>query len=319
MLDVYITIDTEVWCGGWTDIDESFSDSFRRYVYGPTPQGNYALPATLDILNTYGIEASFFVETLFSSHFGQAPLDELVGVIRDADQEVQLHLHPEWINEAREPLLTNIYNRCCKLSQFTCKEQTHLLKVGIEQLRKAGVEEINAFRSGSYSVNSDTLQALKNVNIHTDTSYNLSSSVGIADVGNGKANYQCFSSKNGCILPVSIFHDGLSLRHLQVTACSFSELRSMLWQAAEAGFSSIVLVSHNFELLSQDKLRPDMLVVRRFRRLCEFLDNHRDVFRCVGFNSATPKPFKGNQVLLKSSLLRTTERMAVQGLRRMVY
>ena len=62
MLKVFFTVDTEIWCGGWDDLDRKFPDAFQRYVYGPTDQGNYALPMTMEILSDHGLKGVFFVE-----------------------------------------------------------------------------------------------------------------------------------------------------------------------------------------------------------------------------------------------------------------
>src|SRR5262245_19719989 len=55
MLDVFFTVDVEIWCDGWDDLDRKFPSAYQRYVYGPTRDGDYALPATLKILNDHGL------------------------------------------------------------------------------------------------------------------------------------------------------------------------------------------------------------------------------------------------------------------------
>ena len=37
--------------------------------------------------------------------FGSQPLEEIVGLIREGVQEIQLHMHTEWVDESVEPLL----------------------------------------------------------------------------------------------------------------------------------------------------------------------------------------------------------------------
>jgi hypothetical protein len=39
MLDVFFTVDVEIWCDGWRNLDARFPDAFRRYVYELTPRG----------------------------------------------------------------------------------------------------------------------------------------------------------------------------------------------------------------------------------------------------------------------------------------
>ena len=50
MLNVFITVDVEVWCDGWDQLDAKFSDAFQRYIYGRTAHGNYGLPYQLQLL-----------------------------------------------------------------------------------------------------------------------------------------------------------------------------------------------------------------------------------------------------------------------------
>ena len=61
-MNVYLSFDIEVWCGGWNDLDGKFPASFERYVYGRSPKGDYALPKTLEILASNGLKGVFFVE-----------------------------------------------------------------------------------------------------------------------------------------------------------------------------------------------------------------------------------------------------------------
>ena len=102
---MFFTVDTEIWCGGWDDIDRKFPDAFQRYVYGPTDQGNYALSMTMKNLSDHGLKGVFFVEPLFTARFGLDPLQEMVGLIQDAGHEVQLHMHTEWVDEVRDGTL----------------------------------------------------------------------------------------------------------------------------------------------------------------------------------------------------------------------
>ena len=318
MLDVFLTIDTEIWCDGWDNLDAKFPEAFRRYVYGPTRHGNYALPATLDILNDHGLDAVFFVEPLFAARFGQAPLDELVGLIRTQNQEIQLHLHTEWVDEADDIELPRVSHKHQHLRMFDRAEQAHLISYGRERLRRAGVENIQAFRAGSYALNADTLAALGDNGIAIDTSYNPSAQIGVADVATGRTLHQPTALGPVVEYPVSTFQDGRGLRHLQVTACSLREFEHLLWQAVRKGWDSLVIVSHNFELLDASKTRVDRIAARRFRSLCRFLADRPDTFRVRGFTDLQPRPSTGSKASLDSALWRTGARMLEQGLRRLV-
>ena len=108
MLKVFFTVDTEIWCGGWDDLDRKFPAAFQQYVYCHTDQGNYALPMTMEILSHHGLKSVFFVEPLFATRFGLARPQEMVGLIQDAGHEVQLHLHTGWVDEAHDGTLPAI-------------------------------------------------------------------------------------------------------------------------------------------------------------------------------------------------------------------
>jgi hypothetical protein len=103
-MNIFLTFDVEVWCHGWSDLDRDFPGSFERYIYGRSPHGEYALPQTLAILNQHQLKGVFFVEPLFASRFGTEHLEIIVRLIREAGHEIQLHLHPEWTDEATIPI-----------------------------------------------------------------------------------------------------------------------------------------------------------------------------------------------------------------------
>ena len=81
MLEVFFTVDVEVWCDGWDDLDSKFPSSFQRYIYGPQCHGG--LPTQLQVLSDHGLTGVCFVEPLFAGRFGLAPLAEIVGLIDD--------------------------------------------------------------------------------------------------------------------------------------------------------------------------------------------------------------------------------------------
>jgi hypothetical protein len=116
---------------------------------------------------------------------------------------------------------------------------------------------------------------------------------------------------------MTVFYNGTrSLRHAQVTACSYREMEGLLWQALESRRKSFVILSHNFELLNGSMNRPDDIVVTRFRKLCYVLDRHRDCFRVRGFHDLTPESVFSQPAPLTSPIWKTGLRMVEQGIRR---
>lgn len=292
--------------------------AYRRYVYGPTRKGDYALPITLKMLNDHGLQGVFFVEPLFATRFGKEPLQELVGLIQEAGQEIQLHLHTEWVDEALVPLLPEVFDKRQHLRHFSRAEQVELIAAGLQLLRSVGVSSVNAFRAGNFALNHDTLLALAENELEFDSSYNAASSVGVDNVAPGQLLTQPEAIAGVMEYPVTVYRDRgpRSLRHLQLTACSFKEMTWVLNTAADSGWNAVVIVSHNFELLNRRKDRPDPIIVKRFRKLCQYLEQNIDRFQVRGFQGLgklegciQPEPIQSRPRF-------TGERLAAQLVRR---
>ena len=316
-LRVLLTFDIEVWCGGWDNLERNFPAAYRRYVYGPSRAGNYALPKTLEILNTHGLKGVFFVEPLFAARFGVEPLAEIIGLIQQAGQEVQLHLHPEWQNEARAPLILNYRQKRQGLIHYDLEEQTALIGHGVRLLQEAGANRPTAFRSGGYSSNADTFLALARNGIFLDSSLNVT--LGRSGAGLPGASRRAGAHYIGDVLelPLSVFHNVAGrLRHVQVGSCAFSELVQVLQSARAAGWSYVTVMSHNFEMLLLGSSRPDWTVVRRFERLCKHLAVNREIYPTACFSDGGFSEERAELPLPETSAAANAWRFLEQGYRR---
>lgn len=318
MLQVLFTVDVEVWCDGWVDIDARFPDAWRRYILGETPRGRYGLPLQLEMLGDHGLRGVFFVEPLHAARFSSDPLSQTVGMIREADQEVQLHLHTEWADEARPPLPPGAIFKRQHLRMFTLEEQLLLIEHGRTLLESAGAPEPTAFRAGSFGFNRDTLRALRALGIPFDSSYNAAQFGMDSGVFDGFPVVEPLACEGITEVPMTVFHDGTrSLRHTQLTACSASEIEGVLWRALEDGRQAVVLLSHGTELLTPDKSRPDGVAVARLRHLFRLLDRHRDCFKTCDFDTLDVRGAERPTLTpLRSPFWRTGGRMLEQAWRR---
>lgn len=285
-MNVFLTFDVEVWCNGWSDLDRLFPDSFRRYIYGHSQHGDFGLPVTLEIMKRHGLAGIFFVEPLFAARFGIELLAEVVSLLQAGGQQVQLHLHPEWTDEALEPLLDNGREKRRHLTHYTLDEQTALIGHGRRLLQAAGAPSIGMFRSGSFAANLDTFEALKRNGILVDSSLNRALAARAAELVPAHGPFDLPFTLGGVrTLPVSVFRDGFGRdRPAQVGACGAAELRQALLSAHRQGRSDFVIVSHSFEMLRSRSAQPDWTVVRRFEQPCAFLAAHRHLFRVRAFD-----------------------------------
>lgn len=276
-MNVYLTFDIEVWCNGWNDLDAVFPGHFERYVFGRSQHGDYALPKTLEILNRHGLQGVFFVEPLFAARFGLEHLQTIVKLIRDAGHEIQLHIHPEWTDEISPPILEDVSHKRQHLTYYNLDEQIRLIAFAKQLLENAGSGPISAFRAGSFAANRDTFRALQQNRILFDSSLNRCYPISGPDLRAEHEFITPFVINGISIYPVTVFADGFGReRPAQVGACSSSEMRHAILNAAKAGMTDFVVLSHNFEMLKPDTAQPDWIVVKRFEKLCAFLAEHRE-------------------------------------------
>jgi len=236
------------------------------------------------MLDSHGLKGVFFVEPLFATHFGLEPLAEIVSLIQDAGQEIQLHLHTEWQDEAKQPLIVKHKPKRQHLHMYNTDEQTALIAHGLRLLRQVGAAPVTAFRAGGFACNVDTFRALERNGIHYDSSLNVT----MGQSGRGlTAEMRCQGIHHigrTVELPVSALRSARgNLRHLQLGACGYAEIMQALYSARLNGWSYINMFSHNCEMLLPGSHQPDWTVVRRFEKLCRHLDEHRTDYPTLNF------------------------------------
>lgn len=322
MLRVHLTFDVEVWCPGWRRLDETFPAAFDRYVWGRSTAGDFGLPRNLEILQRHGLTAVFFVEPLFSLRFGERYLQIIVDLIKSAGQNIQLHVHPEWIDEISPPLLENIATKRQNLTDYSLTEQIVVLSRAREALASVANTPITAFRSGGYAANRQTYAALAAIGMRFDSSLNATFDRTAGSIGPHQALQHRQVIDGVQVHPVTVFQDGRGQpRHLQVGACGFHEMRQVLDQAHRSGMQDVVIVSHNFELLKPGTSEPDYIVERRYDKLCGYLAENADRFEVVVFDESaqlTQMQADAAPIRLKSGLLATAGRLGEQFIRRVM-
>ena len=123
----------------------------------------------LKLLAEHDLKATFFVDPMPAVAYGIEPIRRVVGAIREAGQEVQLHLHPNWAGASNADRSAAA---SFELIDFTFAEQRELIRAAADLLVAAGAARPVAFRSGSYSASDDTLAALAELGIRYDSSHN---------------------------------------------------------------------------------------------------------------------------------------------------
>lgn len=315
-MQVLLTTDVELWTRNWDLSPAALNRAYRQYILGETRHGAVGLPFQLAQLNEHGLRGVFFVEPLFASLMGPDALAEIVGMIRDAGQEVQLHLHTEWMGRAGDPALPGPPRMSVR--ELSEDAQADVIALGLEWLRQAGADTVCAFRAGAFGADRTTLRALTRVGITLDSSHNPAGSRGplAPDLPDTP-----FELEGVLEIPQTVYRDAAGrVRQAQVGSSSTGELAMALRRAQEANRATFVILSHSAELLTGDRERRDRIAAHRFLWLCRFLADHQAALPTGGFRDLDRVGLRGETpgAALRVGPWRTAGRYAEQAFRRLL-
>ena len=319
MVAVFLTIDTEISAPlgpAWREKGLEFE--LERDVFGRTERGSYGIGYQMELFNRHRLKATFFVEALFASEAGIAPLRRIVAAVSEQGHDVELHLHTEWLARFRRNPLGEATGQ--HIREFDVEQQARLLALGLQNLRVAGANGVTSYRAGNFGASWETLEALARNGIRTDTSLNPAHLGGACRMPVPVVPSGLMERSGVLEFPVTVFEDRPGhYRPLQICACSSAEMEAVLLHAWREGVPFVVVVAHSFELLKRDgrpsrPWKPSPIRIARFERLCRFLDEQRDKFETLTF--AAPDlgeaRFRAPHGMMRSTLPRTARRFAEQ-------
>jgi hypothetical protein len=303
---VFITIDTELmWRHHVAGLDAG------TIVQRSLEPAGVGVGWQLEELGRHGLKACFFVDPMPALVYGLEPIKRVVGAILDADQEVQLHLHPNW-GGARQGDGGASYAPF-QLIEYSLAEQIKLIAGAADMLVAAGAPEPIAFRSGSYSASDDTLSALAELGFVYDSSHNGSEHPWPSAIGLPVRQIAPVQHHGIVEVPVTLIEDQKGhLRHFQICALSAAEMKAALDHAVRADHAAVTVVGHGFELANRAGTRPNGVHVRRFTALCGMLADRRDLLPTAHFADRPALALDRDDQPLAPSLIRTRLRQAEQ-------
>lgn len=319
MTAVYLTIDTEYSPGLALRLGLHARDEvFARSISCQTTDGAVGIFYQMDVLDDHGLKGVFFVDPLPALVWGVGAIAAIVEPILRRGHEVQLHLHPEWLEIAGDanPLRSRTG---CNLHAFTEDEQADLIAIAREYLIQAGAPPPTAFRAGNYAADDATLRALARCGIAYDSSHVPGIRGGDCRIGLGPQDQRVVAREGTLEVPVGTIRNFGGLRHAQITALSTRELSSALDHCVRTHTPMLNIVSHSFELLCRDRLRINRIVRDRFVRFCAAVASHPGA-RSATFASRPPRV--GDETgagTMPHSELRSGARMAEQLLANALY
>jgi peptidoglycan/xylan/chitin deacetylase (PgdA/CDA1 family) len=305
---VLITVDTELSSSSQRR-GMPVARNFERSFLGRTAAGEFGVPWQMEVLAAHGLKGVYFVDPMPGLVHGAALVEDMVGPILAAGHEVQLHLHTEWLEWVRHEPVGRLRGR--NLADFPLHAQSALLKHARALLHKAGAPWPVAFRAGNFGANDDTLAALASLGFHFDSSFNPAWTHRDCRISLPLSQIDPVEHHGVTEVPVAALFDGTArLRPAQVCALSAREMKDALHHAAEAHDGLFTVVTHSFEMLSRDRLRPNRMVMQRFESLCRTIAEHPGLSTC-GFIELDARR-QGTRQRLAHSWVRTAHRMAEQ-------
>jgi hypothetical protein len=322
MTTLYFTVDTEYEPAFTARMGlDSRRSNFERSILGRTAAGDAGIVYQMEMLDRFGLKGVFFVCPMPSLLWGVAAIEDVVGPIVERGHDVQLHLHPEWLELApsgRNPLGRRTGRN---IKDFSFAEQCELIGLAKSILERAGAPSPVAFRAGNYGANQDTLQALATHGIRYDSSHCPAIEDSFCDIGLGPDDRRPMTYRDVVEVPAGCVENAARrLRHAQLTALSVQEIIAALRHARDHELENFTLVSHSFELLSRDRQRINRIVKRRFDTLCEEVAGMPRVSTGT-FAANPPRPLVRRQPrpILPGNPLRTGLRYIEQAISNAIY
>lgn len=241
---LFITVDTEV-CAYDPEVDTPDTQ-----IWGKTVDGkDYGIGFIMDELAVREWFCTFFLNVYDTNLWGDETVASIARNIKSRDFDVQLHTH--------------VKNG---LSSFSLADQRRILNEGAERLKKwTGVRPV-WHRAGNLCANLDTVRACAVEGFVGDSSYlygwpqcvSLGTPV-VTGIPTGSEDKKPIGIRNqsrsleGILeLPITtfrtlpLFHN---YRHLDLDACTYGELISIVRQAARQGLPQVVMLMHSFSFV----------------------------------------------------------------------
>ena len=330
MVRVYLTIDTECSMGGAWDDPRLQPVPAERAILGRIGNQHYGIPLIMEILERHSLQGTFFLEVLAAQVVPEHTLAKAYQEVTARGHDVQLHLHPVFhyynLFQKGELGRDQLPPDMDLIGSLPLETQVSLLQQGSYLFRNLVAKTPVAFRAGCFGSSRSTLAALARLVFLYDSSFNASYLGSGCLMRENKPTNTPWREGELWEVPITNFETGgwrlRGLKLLDVAAVSFLEMERVLAQAEHLGISTVVFLMHSFTLFKKadvqfQHLRPDRLVIRRFRQLCSFLQQNADRFHVETFSERPQFPSDARKIPFpRMGILLPLCRKVVQGVNR---
>lgn len=289
--EVCITIDTEFSIAGHFKHPATHLPVAEPMVYGEVNGREEGLGFLLDTFDRYGTAATFFIECANYYYFGDAPMANVVRRIQSAGRDIQLHVHPVWLSFIDDAKLGSFArNDYCTGRSYD--DLRRAFELCIEVFKRWVGNPPKALRTGSLRADANVFHVMRDLNIP------LSSNVAMGVFQPIEPQLHFDSGRHlidGVMeLPVFTYQDmrlggNPHRKSLQITSCSWPEMRHLLWKARRSGVENIVILTHPSEFMKKrdyryTELTRNRINQQRLEKLCAFIRDHNEDFCAVDFS-----------------------------------
>lgn len=292
--NVFLTVDTEHSIGGAFNNPLLKPVSSDKRIFGRIGKRYFGIPLMMDIADRYGLKMIFFLEVLNKYWFGEEESRRVCDYILKRNHEVQLHIHPNYLNFTNEHPGQLEYSDF--MSDYSIDRQIELLSEARELLVKYGAPSPTAFRAGCFGAGVSTLKALGETGFLIDSSFNraycnVTCSIPESDTNDLRQMEEVWE------LPVTNFIENSHVRHrrfmpMDINGVSFEEMKQVLEHSILNGPNNLTIILHSFSFIKAfdvqyNKVKPRYLSIKRFEKLCCFLAENKKFFNVSTFKTLT--------------------------------
>lgn len=250
-------------------------------VMGHAGSANVGLPRILNILDEYGMKATFFVEALQTACFGLEEMGQVCVLLQQRGHEIQLHLHPVWLtfdnpDWRREvtlnPRVAAVHD---SLTTVSTEEAIKIINRGLETFTAWDLQRPTAVRTGSLYINRALYSAFNTCGLSVSSSVGL----GVHEPAERELHINhCAREFDDVLeLPVTSYFgaDALMRRKRRLATLigmGLAEQRALLQTAQAGGAPFLIMLSHASEFYFRDShsgFAPNRLTEAKLSQLCQ--------------------------------------------------
>lgn len=287
-LEVIITIETAFSIGGSFD-NPNLKPVGERSLLCEIDGVGHGLDFMLDTFHKHNIDASFFIETANHCYFGDEPMKRIFEKIKKAKQDAQLLIHPCWFHFDNESTYST--NDSCADRQED-ELRTIFTKCRETFVRWTGSKP-QAVRAANCQIDKQVYKVINELDIPISSSIGLGINIPVGK----KLLLNGGRSKIEGVMEVPLFTygdrdimGGFPAKTLQITSCSWREMKYILKKARRKGVESIVLITQPFDYIKKRdnqylEITKNRINQKRLEKLCAFIDENDQDFVSKSFGS----------------------------------